>query len=142
VIVISSFLSQINLILQIFILILLSLGMREIRIKRSFLSHGRILTIAAILNLVSFLVVMGPSFLGFQSFVFEQISETFSIITLAHSVFGSIAIIFSLGLVLNWRLQSSAKNCVGKKNVMQLVMALWIIALLSGIIYYFVLYPI
>ena len=138
----SSFLSQINLVLQIFILILLSLGMREIRIKRSFLGHGRILTIAAILNFVSFLVVMGPSFLGFQSFVFEQISDTFSITTLVHSVFGSIAVVFSLGLVLNWRLQTSAKNCIGKKNIMRLAMALWIIALLSGILFYFILYPI
>ena len=116
--------------------------MREIRIKRRFLGHGRILTIATILNLVSFLVVMGPSFLGFQSFVFEQISDTFSIITLFHSVFGSMAIIFSLGLVLNWHLQSSAKNCVGKKNVMRLGMVLWIIALFSGIVYYLLFFTI
>ena len=132
--------SQINLILQIIILILLLLAMREIRIKRRFLGHGRIMAFASVLNIISFLLVMGPSFFGLQSFIFSQPSDSISIITLIHSITGAISMIAGLWLIFVWRLRLSARSCVGKKRSMRITMIFWDIALLSGILIYIMFY--
>lgn len=132
--------SQINLILQIAILVILSASMRELKKKRKFFTHASSMAIAVILNFLSLTVVMGPSLLNPQKFLVENSLNALFVITLIHASLGGIAEVLGIWIVVSWRLQSSAKVCMKKRRMMQVTIALWIIALFSGFLVYALLY--
>lgn len=71
----ASFASDLNLLLQIIILILLFVGVKFVKEKTqsSLKTHGRIMTIAVVLNAIGFILVMGPSFVGYFSTPLQQL---------------------------------------------------------------------
>ena len=95
--------------------------------------------VGVILNVISFLLVMGPSLLGFEIIRIQPLHE-YSLITLTHAAIGGIALILGAITVISWRLQSSTKNCVKMKRLMKPTIILWTIALVLGILLYSVLY--
>ncbi len=129
----------INLILQIVILAMLAVAV-WFKSKAKFRKHGLLMFGATLMNLVSFLLVMGPSFISFSSSVIAQPSARLSIVTLAHIILGGLSIVFSVWLVAAWHLQSSTEGCVRRKPMMRITITLWTIALIVGILLYMLLY--
>jgi len=132
--------SQINLVLQIAILVILSASMRELKKKRNFFTHASSMAIAVVLNFLSLAVVMGPSLLNPQKFLVDNRLNARFMITIIHASLGAIAEVLGIWIVVSWRLQSSAKVCMKKRRMMQVTIALWIIALFSGLVIYGLLY--
>ncbi len=130
----------INLILQIAILVMLAAAV-WFKSKGIFRKHGALMTAAVILNLVSFITVMGPSFAGSVSSNFATQPPYSYPVTLIHIVFGSISLVSSIWLVGAWHLQSSTEGCVRRKQIMRITITLWTVALLLGIALYIILYP-
>ena len=131
------FIADVNLILHVVILVMLFVGLGLRFMKRLFL-HGVTMFVALVLHIVSFLLVMWPSFRLFYPLLYGY--NRFSFITVTHAVLGGVALILAIWLVASWHFQHSVKSCVRRKKVMLLVFAMWIIALLLGILLYLYLY--
>lgn len=131
-------LGPINLGFQIVILSLL-LASYFLKLKGKFLLHGAMMFVAVILNIVSFILVMGPSILGFEIIVVEPLSYI-SVIAVIHGAIGAIALISGAVLVFSWHLQRSFKDCLKRKRIMKPTIILWTVALLFGIWLYTILY--
>ena len=129
---------QVNLGLQIGILALIWIAF-IVKTRHKFFIHGVLMLIAVALNVASFLLVMGPSLLGFEIIRTQPLHEI-SLITLAHGIIGGIALILGALIVASWHLQSSTKNCIKMKRLMKPTIILWTIALVLGILLYSVLY--
>jgi len=129
---------QVNLGLQIGILALIWVAY-FIRKRRKYFIHGTLMLVGIILNVISFLLVMGPSLLSFDIIRTQPLHE-YSLIASTHSAIGSIALILGAIVVASWHLQSSTKNCVKMKKVMKPTIILWTIALVLGIALYIILY--
>lgn len=131
-------LGPVNLGFQIVILSLILAGF-FLKFKRKYLLHGVLMFVAVVLNIVSFALVMGPSILGFEIIVVQPLNYI-SVISVVHGVVGGIALILGVVLVFSWHLQRSFKNCLKRKRAMKPTITLWILALLSGIWLYTILY--
>ena len=131
-------LGPINLGFQIIILSLLLAGYL-LKLKGKFILHGTLMFVAVILNIVSFILVMGPSILGFEIIVVDPLNFI-SVIAVVHGVIGGIALISGAVLVFSWHLQKSFKSCLKRKRIMKPTIILWTLALLFGIWLYTILY--
>lgn len=127
------FIAQINLVFQIAILIVLSLSL-VLKNKKKLFSHGATMLIAVILNTVSFILVMLPS-----SLKLNYAFNVFSTVTLAHVILGVLAEIFAIWLVVSWRFRS-VQYCTRRRKIMRATSALWLMALILGILVYIFLY--
>jgi len=63
-------------------------------------------------------------------------ADTVVIVVLVHAFAGIIAFVLGVWLVGSWHLKADLKTCFAKKNVMRVTLALWLIALVLGIILY------
>lgn len=133
-------LGPINLGFQIVILSLILIGF-FLKLKGKYLQHGVLMFVAVVLNIVSFILVMGPSILGFEIIVVEPLSYV-SVIAVVHAVTGGIALISGAVLAFSWHLQRSFKDCLKRKRAMKPTIILWTLALLFGIWLYAILYGI
>ena len=123
--------SDLNLLLQIIIIIILFVGVKygKEKTQDSLKTHRRITAIAVVLNAVSFMFVMGPSVVSYFSAPLGELS-TFGIVsTLFHAVFGGMAEVLGIAFVFNKK----------PKNVqlwMRLTRWLWVIAFVLGVSLY------
>lgn len=129
---------QVNLGLQIGILMLILIAF-VLKTRHKYFIHGALMLVGVILNVVSFLLVMGPSLLSFE-IIRTQPLHDISLTTLTHGIIGGLALILGVIIVASWHLQSSTKNCMKTKRLMKPTIALWTIALVLGILLYTVLY--
>lgn len=90
-------LGPINLGFQIVILSLILAGF-FLKLKGKYLLHGVLMFLGVVLNIVSFILVMGPSILGFEIIVVQPLSYI-SLIAVVHGVIGGIALISGAVLV-------------------------------------------
>ena len=126
----ASTISDLILLLQIIIFIILVIGIKFARekTKGSLQKHGRIMTIAVVLNAFSILFVMGPSFVGGLNVVLDETASIGFPITLVHHTFGLLAEV--LGIVFVFKK-------FGKVRMwMRLISLLWLIAFVLGILFY------
>src|SRR3972149_11077974 len=126
----ASVLSDLNLLLQIALLVILLAGFRSGKKKTgsSLKFHGRLMTVLVALNAVSLLLVMGPSlFLNWGAAVNEASAIGFPL-TLVHHSIGLVAQV--LGVVLVFRTFGSVRTW------MRITFMLWLIALVTGIGFY------
>jgi uncharacterized membrane protein len=130
--------AQVNLGLQIAILAIILISYIAKR-KAKFLLHGTLMLVGVIMNLVSFLVVMGPSLLSFDIIRTQPLNKS-SLIALTHGIIGGIALVSGVLIVAFWHLQSSTKDCVKRKKLMKITIVLWATALVLGIWFYTILY--
>lgn len=128
--------SDLNLLLQIVILIILLVGVKygKEKTQSGLKRHGRTMTIVVALNAVAILLVMGPSFANNFSAVLAETSTIGFPLTLVHVLFGSIAEI--LGIIFVF------KKFGNVRRWMRLTLAVWLIALALGIIFYLQYYVI
>jgi uncharacterized membrane protein YozB (DUF420 family) len=131
--------AQINLGLQVGLALLLLSGVVLMR-RGSFFLHGVFMLVATVLNAVSFFLVMGPSLVGWSSAIVAYPLIKFSVVIVAHASLGSIAEVLAIWLVGSWRLRSGSDYCARKKSLMLVTIVLWLIALLLGVVTYFLEY--
>lgn len=129
------FIAEMNLILHIIILVVLFVSLELKFMKRIFL-HGATMLIALVLHVISFILVMWPSFRLFYPYGYNA----FSFITVTHAVLGGVTLILAIWLIASWHFQRSLKSCSRLKKAMLLVFVMWITALLLGILLYLYLY--
>jgi len=129
------FVAQINLAFQIVVLAVLLVSL-VFKVKKKFVLHGATMLIAFLLYLISFFMVMLPSFLNLQEFIINYPSNRLSIVTVAHAVLGGITDIFVLWLIFSWRLRSNIQSCIRKKMIMRVTLILWLTVLVLGIVTY------
>lgn len=135
----APFLSQLNLVLQMIILVLLWLSYLLKRRGRFFL-HGSLMSTAVVLNAVAFLLVMGPSLISLTVDQFASLSLWASVVVLVHAVLGSVVLVLGIWIVGSWRLRSGTRYCAGKKKVMLPTIVAWTIAAALGVYLYLLLY--
>lgn len=129
-------LSDINLILQIGIFIVLSAGVVSVK-RQKFNLHGYVMFSAAALNLLSIAIVMLPAVVS----IFSGASQnTFTSITALHSVLGTIAEGLGIYIVGVWRFSSSVASCSRLKTHMRVLAVLWTTTVVLGVTVYILLY--
>jgi uncharacterized membrane protein YozB (DUF420 family) len=129
----ASISSDLNLLLQIFLLIVLLAGLRLGKKKTgsSLKMHGRLMFLLVALNGLSIIFVMGPSLLFNLGAVVSEVSGGFPL-TLFHHSIGLIAEI--LGIVLVF------KKFGNVRYWMRIEFVIWFISLLLGISFYLIHY--
>jgi uncharacterized membrane protein YozB (DUF420 family) len=132
--------TDINLILQVVMFLIIVIGL-VYKNKRKFKIHGGIMGIAVILHVISFLLVMGPSFSEGYDFFTTATSDLGVQTTWIHAVPGAIAMIMGIVLVGAWALRSSnIAACSRMKRLMDITVLLWLVSLIFGIATYIVFY--
>jgi uncharacterized membrane protein YozB (DUF420 family) len=129
--------TNINLVLQIIILAVLVTGYIVIRLKKIG-RHAYIMLSAVIVHLASILLAMAPA----AVVVFTQPNlRTFVPIVGAHIAIGTVAIGLGIYIIRVWRLDSSGARCFRMKNLMMVLLPLWITEIILGIGLYYQLNP-
>jgi uncharacterized membrane protein YozB (DUF420 family) len=132
-------LSDLNLLLQIIILIILFIGVYYVKQKRDYSIHGRFMGLALLLNIIAMLLIMMPKFLESLSYFQSTITKISTDITILHGFFGGIAEIMGLAIIIKLRPCGSS---MGKRirYLMGGTIFIWLIALLLGISVYLLFY--
>ncbi len=132
------FLSDVNLLFQLAILVVLILGFSFKR-RRMYLKHGATMVIAVALHTVAIFAIMLPSLLALTS-SFES-SLPLTLVVLPHAVLGSLVEMLGVYLVLSWATHHrDVKVCFGNKKFMKPTIILWLIEVAIGIYVYILLY--
>lgn len=123
----ASLTSDLNLLLQLVILVLLIVGFKFGKQKtgKSLKRHGKIMSIVVVLSIVSFVVVMAPSFANYFSSPQSELSLIGILPTLLHALLGSLAGFLGIAFAFN-------KKPKKIRLWMRLSMLFWIIALILG----------
>jgi uncharacterized membrane protein YozB (DUF420 family) len=132
------FSGQANLAFQIVVLVLLFVSL-SLKQRRKYLAHGMTMSIAVVLNALSFLLMMLPSLLNMEIVKTEPFRSV-SIAAIAHASLGVVTVVFTFWLVASWHFQSSTQNCARRKKMMRTTLTLWLIVLLLGFALYYFLY--
>lgn len=127
----ASIASDLNLLLQTIVLIILFVGVKfgKEKTQSGLKTHGRIMTIAVVLNAIGFVSVMGPSFVNYFSTPIQKLSTIGILSTSLHALFGGVAEILGIAFVFNKKLKNIRLS-------MRLTILFWIIAALLGIALY------
>ena len=132
--------TDLNLLTQIItlIIILVSLYYKK---KGKIRLHGATMGVAVILHILTFLLVMGPTFS--QSFTFFSTETSLLLVqtTWIHAVPGATALLLAIFLVTKWAVQSSnIAPCYKRKRIMDVTLMLWVLSLAFGIATYALFY--
>jgi uncharacterized membrane protein YozB (DUF420 family) len=123
------------------ILVALITGFLTARFKHRFMIHGGAMAIAVILNMVSVVVIMVPSFLAMENGLLEFWYLRFSFTTILHAILGSLAETLGIYLVGRWAFyHQDAKACFRKRKIMIVTISLWLLDLTIGFYIYAMAY--
>lgn len=122
--------SDLNLILQIIVFIMLLIGFKfgRTKTKEGSKRHRILMRSMVVLNLIGVLTVMIPSFVSGFDIVANEPSKIGFPLIFVHAALGVIAV--SLGIVLSFRKFGNVRLW------MRLTLSLWLIALLLGFVIY------
>jgi hypothetical protein len=129
----------VDLVFQISIFAVLGVGMFVER-KRKIKWHAQLVLAAVVLNIVSFLAVMGPAWDN----VGESAAGTLGLVAMGHVGLGGLAFLLSFWLIGSWLLSplmaaTQVKiRCYGSlnKKLMWAVLLMWLASLILGILLY------
>lgn len=103
--------------------------------------HATTMGTALVIHVLSFILVMGPSF--FQSFAFFT-SETGILgvqTAWIHAIPGALVLFLGVYLVSVWAIKASdVSPCYKRKRIMDATIGLWLLSLLFGIMTYILFY--
>lgn len=133
------FLSDVNLLLQLVILVVLILAV-FFKSRQSYLRHGATMGIAVTLHTVLIFSIMVPSFASLVG-SFGNLFWSSALVILLHAVLGSLVELLGLYLVVAWALNRwNVKVCFGNKRFMKPTIILWLIEIALGMYVYVLLY--
>gem|GEM_PF-1054052 len=129
-----------SLIIQLFVLGLLFYGF-ILKKNQKFRQHGLTMLGAVVLHAITIFAVMMPSFAGgFSAPGAFDFSNMLVVLALVHTVAGVVAFLLGIVLVVNWRLRADLKPCFAKKQLMRVTIVIWMIALMLGVVLYWLFY--
>ncbi len=132
--------ADVNLILQIAILIVLTLGAVQAK-RRHFDAHHTLMTAAVIANAVLIIAIMNPSFFRVVPFALRNPSDPRPRVMWPHVAIGALAELMGIYIIVRMKLETSRPSrATNIKWVMGITLVLWIVALAIGITLYFVWY--
>ncbi|MFW9870903.1 MAG: hypothetical protein ACFFEL_14835 [Candidatus Thorarchaeota archaeon] len=127
----ASIIVDVNLIIQWVIFVFLLIGYLK---RRELKTHGYLMVVALILNVVTTLLVMAPSLV--------LNSSTLPITVYPHAIVGTLAILF--GLLFSFKflteLRSNQPLVCGTKRNMRIAFILWIVPVFFGTFLYVTIY--
>jgi uncharacterized membrane protein YozB (DUF420 family) len=125
-----------NLVIQAIITAALTLGIFYVK-RRKIAPHGYLTLAAVVLNALSVIIVMLPSAVRIVS---GASMNAFTMVVIAHSILGAVAIVVGVYLVAVWRLRKPGESCFKLRNYMRPLAMVWIIsAALGAYVYYMLL---
>jgi uncharacterized membrane protein YozB (DUF420 family) len=130
--------STMTLVIQLIVFVLLIAGY-TLKRRKSFRRHGFLMVSAVFLHLISVLIIMVPSF-EVIAFTVTGLSGTVVALSIVHGVFGLTALVLGIWISASWRFRQGLQYCAPKKRLMLVTFAVWTIAILFGIMLYFILY--
>ncbi len=131
--------ADINLIVQLIIITLLSAGYIYKRHKKLRL-HGQIMVTAVVINGLAIALVMAPSLIfGFGAITSNPLGPG-PLISVAHAVVGATAWLCGAYLSWHWRLQPTTAECFKRKKFMKPVLYTWLTAAILGVGFYIFYY--
>ncbi len=128
-------LSEVSLVLQIFVLVLIVFAVL-LKSRKKFREHGLTMLGAVVLHIVSILAVMVPSFGLFFGAGAINLADAVTVITLVHAFAGVVAALLGVWLVGSWHLKADLQGCFRKKRLMDVTVGLWVLAIVLGIVIY------
>lgn len=132
--------TDLNLILQIIILAIIFVSLFYKR-KTNFKVHGATMGLAVILQILAFILVMGPTF--FNNLDFFSTNTSIAAVQTAwiHAIPGAIALLLGIYLVSRWAVKASnTAGCYKRKRIMDVTIGLWLFSLVFGIATYVLFY--
>jgi uncharacterized membrane protein YozB (DUF420 family) len=127
--------AQANLIIQTIVLLLIVFAIVLAK-KKKFVWHGNVMLVAVIITGLLLIMHMGPAF---YNVVKEGVGslDGVALFGMAHGILGTVALSLGLWLTVVWvYLESKVGFCAMNKKWMMRILALWIIALGFGYVYY------
>ena len=120
---------------------ILVLGALVYKAKRKFKIHGSIMGVAVLLHFVTFLIAMGPSFVGSITFLTTETLLTGVQTLWVHALSGAVSLVLGFFLIIAWVPKvSDIKGCFGRKRIMDATAVSWTISLAFGIATYVAFY--
>ncbi len=96
---------------------------------------------AALLQLATFLMFMGPIFLNNLTFFMTQLTMPLVLTFLIHAFTGTVTLVLGLGLILAWTTQaSSIAPCYRRKRLMLWTASIWTASVALGVLGYLIGY--
>ncbi len=136
----ATLVADINLILQVVVLIVLSAGAFQAR-RRNFDSHRLLMTAAVIANAALIIAIMNPSFFRILPFGLRSPGARRPTVMWPHVLVGTLAELMGVYIVIRTNVeQSTASSWPGMMRVMLITLLLWLVALVGGITLYSVWY--
>ena len=136
----APFLSDLNLIFQVVIVVVLVLALFAI-VKRKYAIHGAMMGSGIVLHTISIFTAMLPSFLSF-GFPFSGFPIRLSTLLVIHAAAGSTVEVLGVWLVAAWIFnRTKVDSCFRRKNIMLATIILWILEFVLGVFVYMTLYP-
>jgi len=132
--------TDLTLLVQIVAFILL-LSALVYKAKGKFKIHGSMMAVAILVHFISFLIAMGPSFIGGFDFLTTEPFQ-FGVQTLwVHAVTGAFSLTLGFFLIVAWVPKiPDIKSCFRRKRIMDATALLWTISLVFGITTYLAFY--
>jgi hypothetical protein len=105
--------------------------------KRKFVWHGNVMLVVIMIATLMTVAHMGYGFV----FVVKEAIESFNWVAfmgIVHGIIGLVTLSLGIWLVGMWSLGESSeiRFCAPRKNLMWKILALWIVTLAIGIVYY------
>jgi len=126
---------DINLITQAILVIMLVIGWIK---KKPYRTHGIIMGIATIINLITVLTIMAPSLILNIDALIPYTGGIGQSITIVHSIVGSVVV--GLGLLFAGRFMLKLRNndplLCGSRRLMYAALILWLYSFGGGIAFY------
>ena len=132
--------TDLTLLIQIAAFILL-LGALVYKTKGKFKIHGSVMGVALIVHFISFLIAMGPSFVGGFGFLTTETLQFWVQTLWVHAISGALSLALGFFLVFAWISKiPEIKSCFRRKRIMDVTILFWAISLIFGIATYIALY--
>lgn len=126
----------IDLTVQITVLVLVIMAYGMFR-RKNFLWHAQVMTIAFVVILTSFLLIMVQSFvITFQTFTTSG-TVGFDVASLAHVPFGAAGLILGGYLVVRWARNNFSLQNMKAPRLMRATLVLWVVNIVLGAVIFF-----
>ncbi|MGB9879479.1 MAG: DUF420 domain-containing protein [Anaerolineae bacterium] len=133
----ATLIADINLISQVVILAILAIGVFQAK-ARKFQAHHTLMTVAVVANAALIVAIMNPSFFRILPFALRNPGADKPTVLWPHMLLGAVAELLGVYIVLATNTGRSDKQRF--KWLMRITFFLWVLALIAGIVLYFVWY--
>lgn len=136
----ATLVADVNLILQVAILAILSIGVFQAK-TRKFQVHHTLMTVAVVANAALIVAVMNPSFFRILPFALRNPGAERPTVLWPHMLLGAVAELLGVYIVLATNMGTAGTPYKRSfKWLMRITFFLWLLALIVGIVLYFVWY--